>query len=257
MSGWIKIHRDITNHWIFQDAEKFKWWMDMLFLASYEDNRTNVGSRIIEVKRGQFIGSLSFFMKRWGVSKERIINFLRLLQSDGMIDKKSDKNITLVTICNYESYQNVPDNLPDNLSDYKVDNLPDNLPDTTKEGKEVKELYINNSNACTREENVDWEEFRERGYIERFKAQGTAKQMMTVTGKTLAEITRLMEVYSANRQMSNLGHKDFSHFCEAFKQAILKGKINIPTTQQAQPQKKVVSNEDHYRLMQEKGWLNN
>ena len=141
MCGWIKIHRDIVNNWIYQDTEKFRWWIDMLFLASYEDNKVNVGSRIVEVKRGQFIGSLSFFMKRWGVGKERIINYLRLLQSDGMIDKVSDKNITLITICNYESYQNVPNNLPDSNSD----NLPDNPPDTTKEVKEI----INNNNIST------------------------------------------------------------------------------------------------------------
>lgn len=259
MSGWIKIHREISEHWIFQDADKFKWWIDMLFLASYEDNRTNVGNRIVEVKRGQFIGSLSFFMKRWGVTKERVINYLRLLQSDGMIDKKSDNNITFITICNYESYQNLPDNLPDSNPDNKADNLPDNLPDTTKEGKEVKELYINNSNACTCEDGVGWDGARERGFVERFKAQGTAKQMMTITGKNLAEITKLLEIYLANRQMSDIGHKDFSHFCEAFKQAILKGKIKIPTAPQPQeqsqpPQKKVVSSKDIRQQMREMGW---
>ena len=259
MAGWIKIHREITKHWIFQDAEKFKWWIDMLFLASYEDNKTVIGNKIVEVKRGQFLGSLSFFMKRWGISKERVINFLRLLQSDGMIDKMSDKNVTLITICNYESYQDVPDNKADNLSDYKVNNLPDNLPDTTKEGKEVKELYINNSNACTCEDGVGWDGAREGGFVERFKAQGTAKRMMTITGKNLAEITKLLEIYLANRQMSDIGHKDFSHFCEAFKQAILKEKIKIPTASQPQnqsqpPQKKVVSSKDIRQQMREMGW---
>lgn len=247
MSGWIKIHRDITKHWIFQDAEKFKWWIDMLFLASYEDNKTNVGSKIVEVKRGQFIGSLSFFMKRWGVGKERIINYLRLLQSDGMIDKVSDKNITLITICNYESYQNVPDNLPDNQSDHHADNPPDNLPDTTKEIKEGKELYIYNSNACTREERVSWNPSVEQGYLERFKAQGSAKLMMRATGKTLAETVQLLDVYMATRQMQDIGHKDFSHFCEAFKQAILKDKIKIPTAPTPQP--RVVSGQAIFDLI--------
>lgn len=147
MCGWIKIHRDIVNHWIYQDAEKFRWWIDMIFLASYEDNKVNVGNRLVEVRRGQFLGSLAFFVKRWGISKERVINFLRLLQLDGMIDKKTDKNLTLITICNYESYQSIPDKLPDNLSDYHADKLPDNPPDTTKE---VKEINNNNNISTTR-----------------------------------------------------------------------------------------------------------
>ena len=256
MSGWIKIHRDIAKHWISQDMEKLGRWLDLLILASFEDNKVLVGDKLIEVKRGQMIASCDFLAKRWGCSKSTVSKFLELLESDNMVERHTERKITKLTICNYDSYQQREDGMPNDVpNDYRT--IAERLPNELKNVEECKELYINNSNACTREENVDWEEFRERGYIERFKAQGTAKQMMTVTGKTLAEITRLMEVYSANRQMSNPGHKDFSHFCEAFKQAILKGKVNIPTAPQAQPQKKVVSNEDHYRLMQEKGWLNN
>lgn len=210
MSGWIKIHRDIAKHWIFKDAEKFKWWMDMLFLASYEGNKTNVGSKIVEIKRGQFIGSLSFFMKRWGVGKERIINYLRLLQSDGMIDKVSDKNITIITICNYESYQNVPDNLPDNNSDYHADYHADNLPDTTKEGKEVKEIN-NNLNARTREERVSWEGDRERGFAEQIKAN----QIMAI-GRTFslgrAQVIRSIEAFLDKCQIGDHGHRNIGHF---------------------------------------------
>ena len=83
--------------------------------------------------------------------------------------------------------------------------------------------------------------------------------MMTITGKNLAEITKLLVIYLANRQMSDIGHKDFSHFCEAFKQAILKEKIKIPTAPQPQnqsqpPQKKVVSSKDIRQQMREMGW---
>ena len=85
MSGWIKIYREITQHWIFQDAEKFKWWIDMIFLASYEDNRVLVGNHLVSLKRGQFIASIAFLVKRWGVGKDKVINFLKLLQVDGMI----------------------------------------------------------------------------------------------------------------------------------------------------------------------------
>ena len=256
MSGWIKIHRDIAKHWIFKDAEKFKWWMDMLFLASYEGNKTNVGSKIVEIKRGQFIGSLSFFMKRWGVGKERIINYLRLLQSDGMIDKVSDKNITIITICNYESYQNVPDNLPDNNSDYHADNLPDNPPDTTKEGKEVKEINNNISNAHTREEKVAWVRDWEESLQERFKAQGCGIAVARATGLKTTEIYQLLDIFMAKCELSNLGHRDLEHFNNRFLKAIQNKRLSLPQQEQSAQQKKVTSNEDTYRLMHEMGWQN-
>lgn len=208
MSGWIKIHREIADHWIFQDAGKFKWWIDMLFLASYEANRVNIGNRIVEVKRGQFLGSLAFLSKRWGVSKERVISFLRLLQSDGMIDKSSDKNITLITICNYESYQDVPDNLPDNLPYYPADNLSDNLPDTTKEGKEVKEIY-NSSTAHTCEEE----------FIRRYMEEGDSgmwSNTAAILHKNIPACKELFERWIIEYQHNGETHRDYTDFKRHF-----------------------------------------
>lgn len=243
MTGWIKIHRDIANHWIFQDAEKFKWWIDMLFLASFETNKTVVKNQIIEVKRGQFLGSISFFMSRWKISKERVITFLKMLQAEGMIDKKTDKNLTLITICNYESYQDVPDNLPDKKSDYYPDNLPDNLPDTTKEGKEIKEINIQANRAYTREENaLVWDASKEQGFYQTFKGQGAAIPMATKTGRRASEILQLLDVYMAHRQLKNLGHSDYACFVNLFTWHIENNKISIPA--QTQAKKKVISGAD-------------
>ena len=33
MAGWIKIYRDIQEHWIWQDANKLKWWLDIILMA--------------------------------------------------------------------------------------------------------------------------------------------------------------------------------------------------------------------------------
>lgn len=183
----------------------------MLLLASYEDNKTSVGNKIIEINRGQLVGSLSFFMKRWGISKERVINFMRLLQSAEMINKESDKNITIITICNYDCYQDVPDNLPDNNSDNNSDNLPDNLPDTTKEGKEVKEINNNNPNARTREERVPWEDSRERGFGEQIKAN----QIMAIGRKfslNRPQVIQFIGAFLDKCQIGDHGHRDVGHF---------------------------------------------
>lgn len=36
--GWIKLYRDITEHWIFQDAEYFKAWVWLIMIANHEDS---------------------------------------------------------------------------------------------------------------------------------------------------------------------------------------------------------------------------
>jgi DNA replication protein DnaD len=115
MCGWIKIHRDIAKHWIFQDAEKFKWWIDLIMMASHEDHRTVVGDSIVVIQRGQMSVSLSFLSSRWGRSKEKVLAFLRLLESDNMIKRVADRKSTTITICNYDSYQDVEMPTPTNL----------------------------------------------------------------------------------------------------------------------------------------------
>lgn len=211
MAGWIKVYRDLSKHWLSQDMEKLGMWVDLLFLASYEDNKVLVGNRLVEVKRGQLIGSISFFKERWNVNKDKVISFFRLLQADKMIDKVTDKNVTLITICNYESYQEVSsstsDNLPDNLSDRKSDNLPDNLPDTTKEIKEIKNIYnTTTAHACTREED----------YISRYREESMWSDVGSILHKPVAECQQLFDRWILEYQHNGDTHRDYSDFKKHF-----------------------------------------
>ncbi|MCM1075988.1 MAG: hypothetical protein NC411_01345 [Bacteroides sp.] len=110
MNGWIKISRELPNHWIWKDADRLKWWLDLLFMASWEDTKQLVGSRLIEIKRGQLIASISFLSKRWGVGHNTVISFLKVLQEEKMIEKTSEKNVSTVTILNFDKFQ-AADNL--------------------------------------------------------------------------------------------------------------------------------------------------
>ena len=207
MGGWIKIHREIRDHWIYQDPLRFWWWIDMLFLASYKDNKVLVKSQLVEVKRGQFIGSISFFTKRWNISKDRVISFLRLLESEGMIYKASDKNLTLITICNYESYQDASDNQPDNLSDSLSNNLSDNHLDITKESKESKEIYSLSSSAHTHEESE---------YIRRYREEGMWMDVAMILHKPVPECEQLFDRWIVEFQHNGDTHSTYTDFKKHF-----------------------------------------
>ncbi|MBR5271827.1 MAG: hypothetical protein IKU25_00310 [Clostridia bacterium] len=105
MEGWIRIQRTITEHWIWNDPVKLKWWLDLLMLANYSETKVNVGLQIYECGRGEVISSLGGLAKRWGVTKDRVRNFLVLLEKDAMISHESYTKFTRITICNYDSYQ--------------------------------------------------------------------------------------------------------------------------------------------------------
>ena len=145
-SGWIKIHRSTIDHWIWQDAQKFHWWIELLFMANWEQKKVVVGNTIVTVERGQMVASNSFLMEKWGVCTHTVRNFLRLLEADGMITQTTYPKYNVITICNYDKYQNKEIAKVDPSADLQVttnadlnaDPLTDPNADPNKEYKNIR-----------------------------------------------------------------------------------------------------------------------
>ena len=106
--GWIRLHRKIQNHWLYQEKRKFsrfEAWIDLLLMVNHEDTKVVLGNEIIDVKRGQRITSIRQLCDRWGWSNTKVTKFLKLLEDDGMITVKNDTKKTLITIEKYDFYQ--------------------------------------------------------------------------------------------------------------------------------------------------------
>lgn len=175
MKGWICLHRCIQDHWIWQDAHRFKWWVDLLLRANNKDAKVLIDGSLIDCKRGQFITSLSKLADEWMVSRDTVRRFLDTLESDTMIIRVSTHKMTQITICNYESYQDVPttDNTTDNTTDRQLTiqqtdtnnniyNIPTsrNISNSNREGgKKTQEKFI----PPTLEEVVEY--YKEKGYV--------------------------------------------------------------------------------------------
>lgn len=104
--GWVAIHRQLQDHWLWEERpfSKAQAWIDMLLLANHDDNKFLLGNELVEVKCGSFITSEVKLMERWGWGKSKTRAFLDLLQTDEMIIKKSDRKKTTITIVNYKEY---------------------------------------------------------------------------------------------------------------------------------------------------------
>ena len=42
-TGWIALSRAIQHHWIWEEPRRLKMWIQLLFLAKYEDAEIMVG----------------------------------------------------------------------------------------------------------------------------------------------------------------------------------------------------------------------
>ena len=107
MAGWIKIHRTITDNWVWQNSDYLKWWLDILIEVNHTPSKTLIKGSLYECSRGQKLYSLDTWAKRWRTNKSKARRFLKMLEKDNMIVFKSETQTTRVTVCNYDSYQSL------------------------------------------------------------------------------------------------------------------------------------------------------
>ncbi|UTF71810.1 DnaD domain-containing protein [Staphylococcus epidermidis] len=108
MTGWISLRRSIQKHWLFEEKRKFsrfEAWIDILMMVNHTDNKIMHDGDLITVKRGQRITSLRQLGERWSWSITKVDKYLKILESDGMLDVKKDTKKTVLTVVNYDDYQ--------------------------------------------------------------------------------------------------------------------------------------------------------
>ena len=92
--------------WVIDESfDKRSAWCDILLSANHKDVKIPFNGDMILVKRGQFITSVRKLESKWKWNKDKVLRFLRLLESDKMIKRESDKHRTLITVENYDIYQ--------------------------------------------------------------------------------------------------------------------------------------------------------
>ena len=110
-TGWIKLHRKITDHWLWEDKPfaRGQAMIDLLILAGYNVQSKYVDGNLETVERGSVITSIRKLCDRWGWSNSKVVKFLKTLENDSIIHVKSDTKKTVITIVNYSVYQGFED----------------------------------------------------------------------------------------------------------------------------------------------------
>ncbi len=135
--GWVKLHRAITEHWIWSCERHSKQaaWMDLIMMANHEDRKIAIGNKTVLIKKGQMWTSYKKLKERWRWSNDRLKGFIDALVADRMIDVNPTRSGTLITICNYLIYQGGTDSdseTPVHESVHESVHKPVNTPVTNK-----------------------------------------------------------------------------------------------------------------------------
>ena len=106
--GFIKLYRKIEDNTIWLTDEPFckrAAWVDLILMANHKDNSFLMGLQKIQIKRGQKWTSSKKLAERWSWSRQRVLKYLRLLETEGMIYLDVTNRGLLITIVNYGIYQ--------------------------------------------------------------------------------------------------------------------------------------------------------
>ncbi len=102
MAGdWVKIHRAMMEHAVWESDWLVRLFLWCIFKASYADRKV-FG---VDLKKGQFITGRSKAADELGVDQSRWYRGMQKLQEYGCVVIESNSNRTTVTVCNYETYQ--------------------------------------------------------------------------------------------------------------------------------------------------------
>ena len=166
MSGWIKLHRQIQECFLWRIKEPFdkrSAWIDLLLLMEHQNKNLMIDGKIETIKRGSYMLSIEKLCDRWMWSRNKVKRYLDVLEREHMIVTRRTNKGTLVSVVNYCVYQNQdkqgepaleptvePPNEPTvELALEPPDGLPDEPQIKNIRNKEDKNIYIvSNDTIC-------------------------------------------------------------------------------------------------------------
>jgi len=105
--GWVAIYRKIDEgrYWLKEKFTKGQAWIDLIMLANHQRCETYVRGINLKMERGQLFWSQEALSKRWKWSKDKVQNYLKDLENHGEISYKVVHKIGVITVLNYNNYQ--------------------------------------------------------------------------------------------------------------------------------------------------------
>ena len=101
MTGWIKLHRQLKNWEWYKEPNMVFFFIHCLLSA----NQRSKQWRGVNVERGSFITSKQNLSNDTGMSIQKVKTSLKRLEKTHEITTTSTNKYTVITICNYETYQ--------------------------------------------------------------------------------------------------------------------------------------------------------
>jgi hypothetical protein len=120
LTGYFLLHRQAIEGWLWDlPPPQFKVMVTILAMANWKQGKTFSGGKIVTIERGQFMTSLPGLAKKSKCSLRTVRTTLSNLEKAGFLTDTSTRRYRIVTVINYETYQN-PAGASDSPSDSRA-----------------------------------------------------------------------------------------------------------------------------------------
>ncbi len=113
--GWIRISREVKEHWVYQNPDMFRAWVTILITSNFKDGKMILGKKVYTIKRGQSSMSLRSWANELNMGVKAVTTLFDMLEQEDMIKRKTiglgKQSTTLITIVNYTKYQSIQETL--------------------------------------------------------------------------------------------------------------------------------------------------
>jgi len=238
MNGWIKLHRKFKQWEWYRDTNVKCLFIHLLLEANTEQKNWK---GICDVERGQLVTSVEKLRLETGLSTQEIRTALEKLTKTHEINKQSNKRFTLITICNYDSYQDFEEN-SNKQSNNKTTNIATNRATTTKEERR-KNNIIYDDNAHTRE-SQDQEDDDIDNDIQQLKASHIWIEQICMKHRIIPEeLDAIFEAFAAECRCNGLkrhqnlkdSQSHFNNWLRIYKQQHQNGTASKSSYQRTSP----------------------
>jgi len=152
--GSILLHRRLLESYIFSNEVDLKIWIWLLLKARHKSGfaelNSGKGKRTIRLKRGQLIFGRNKAQETLGIAGSTIVRHLEKMKAEKMILIEVDTQYSIITICNYDSYQQ-----SGTKSEQPTDNQRTTNGQATDTNNNVnKENNVNNITLSTDQKNL-------------------------------------------------------------------------------------------------------
>jgi len=180
--GYIKLWRKTAEWEWYKNSTTLHLFLHLLLTANHKNTRF-MG---VEVKRGSLVCGRKKLSENTGIPEQSIRTSITQLKSTNEITIKSTNKFSIITLCNYESYQCDKNEINQQINQQSNQQLTNNQPTTNqqlttskecKEGEECKEVKMGRFTPPTQKEVFDYCTERKNGidaqrFIDYYEARG-------------------------------------------------------------------------------------